>query len=98
MLEAGEGDLTACGQVVRGCLGWWLDREPATVTPEVALRAMAELGVDEATREAVEGWFAEWESRRYAPRGGVADVAFRAGTLRVVGLMEAAFDREGASR
>jgi hypothetical protein len=98
MLEAGEGDLAACGQVVRGWLGWWLDREPATVTGEVALRAMAERGVDEATRDAVAGWFAEWESRRYAPRGGVADVEFRAGTLRVVGLMEAAVNREGASR
>lgn len=97
-LEAGEGDLAACGRVVRGWLGWWMDREPGTVTAEVALRAMAEQGVDDAAREAVAGWFAEWEARRYAPQGGEADAGFRAETLRVVGLLEAAWKREGEAR
>lgn len=97
-LEAGDGDLAACGQVVRQWLGWWLDREPGTVTAEVALHAMEGGGVDEATREALTGWFAEWESRRYAPRGGVADAAFRSETLRVLGLLEEACQREGEAR
>ena len=93
-LEAGKGDLAACGQAVRGWLGWWLDREPGTVTAEVALRAMAERGLDNATREAVTGWFAEWDALRYAPQAGVADAGFRSETLRVVGLLEGALRRE----
>ncbi len=97
-LEAGEGDLAACGDAVRGWLGWWLDREPGTVTAEVALRAMAERGFDDATREAVAGWFAAWDALRYAPQGGVADAGFRSETLRVVGLLEGALKREEEAR
>lgn len=97
-LEAGEGDLAACGDAVRGWLGWWLDREPGTVTAEVALRAMAERGFDDATCDAVAGWFAAWDALRYAPQGGVADAGFRSETLRVVGLLEAALKREEEAR
>lgn len=93
-LEAGEGDLAACGQAVRGWLGWWLDRGPGTVTAEVTFQAMVERGWDDATREAVTGWFAEWDALRYAPQEGVADAGFRSETLRVVGLLEGALKRE----
>lgn len=87
-VEAGESDLSTCGELMRGWWGWWLDREPGTVTAEVAMRELDARNADESTRGAVAGWFEAWETLRYAPGGGEVGSGFRSETLRVVGLLD----------
>ena len=87
-VEAGTDDVATCGEMMRCWLACHLDRDPGTITREVALKGLEARGMDEAWASEVGQWFEAWESRRYAPGGGVADAGFRADTLRIVDLLE----------
>lgn len=93
-VKAGTEDLGACGDAVRCWLGWWMEREPGTITSEVAVQVLRERGADEETLARVAEWFEEWEHRRYAPEGVGAGPEFRAATLGILESLEALASRE----
>jgi hypothetical protein len=89
-VEAGAMDVGTCGECVRCWLGWYLDREPGTVTSDLVGRELRGRGFDEETLAELDRWFEKWENRKYSPEGTEGDEELMGATRQVVRRLEEA--------